>query len=51
MLAGAVVCFAVWAWKNRSWSLWGRFHYSVVAASALAFIWFFVHWNLLGFHY
>jgi CubicO group peptidase (beta-lactamase class C family) len=51
LLAAAVVCFAVWAWKKRSWSVWGRLHYSVVTATALAFIWFFVYWNLLGFHY
>ena len=51
VVAGAVFCFAVWAWKRRSWSVWGRLHYSVIAAAALVFVWFFAYWNLLGFRY
>lgn len=51
VLAALVVWFAAWAWKKRSWSVWGRIHYSVIAAAALVFIWFFNYWNLLGFHY
>jgi CubicO group peptidase (beta-lactamase class C family) len=50
-LAAAVSGFAVWAWKQRSWSVWGRIHYSATAAAALAFVWFFIYWNLLGFRY
>ena len=51
LLGAAVAWFAARAWQKRSWSLWGRLHYSLVAAAALSFIWFFAYWNLLGFHY
>jgi CubicO group peptidase (beta-lactamase class C family) len=51
LLAAAVLGFAVWTWKSRSWSVWARLHYSTVAAAGLIFVWFFVYWNLLGFHY
>jgi CubicO group peptidase (beta-lactamase class C family) len=50
-LAAVVVGFAVWVWWCRSWSLAGRIHYSVIAAAALVFVWFFAYWNLLGFRY
>ncbi len=48
-LAAAVAGFALWAWNKRSWSVWGRIHYSLIAAAAAVFTWFFVYWNLLGF--
>jgi CubicO group peptidase (beta-lactamase class C family) len=51
LLASVVLLFAVWVWRRRLWSVWSRLHYSAVATAALAFIWFFVYWNLLGFHY
>jgi CubicO group peptidase (beta-lactamase class C family) len=51
VLAAVVLCFAARGWKRRSWSLWGRVHYSVITAAGLVFIWFFIYWNLLGFHY
>ncbi len=51
VLAAVVVCFAIWAWRRRFWSLAGRIHYSVIAAAALVFVWFFAYWNLLGFRY
>ncbi|MEJ2009866.1 MAG: serine hydrolase, partial [Acidobacteriota bacterium] len=51
VLAACVAGFAVWAWKKRSGSAWGRIHYSLIAAAALVFIWFFNYWNLLGFRY
>lgn len=50
-LAAAMVWFAIWAWKRRLWTVWGRIHYSLIATTALVFIWFFNYWNLLGFHY
>ena len=51
ILTALALWFAVRAWKRRMWSVWGRLHYSLIAAAALAFVWFFVYWNLLGFHY
>jgi CubicO group peptidase (beta-lactamase class C family) len=51
VLAAIVLCFAARAWKRQSWSVWGRVHYTVVAAAGLAFVWFFIYWNILGFHY
>lgn len=51
LLASVVFLFAVWAWRRSLWSVWNRLHYSVVAAAGLIFVWFFVYWNLLGFHY
>ena len=50
-LTALVLWFAVRAWKRRMWSVWWRLHYGLIAAAGLAFVWFFVYWNLLGFHY
>jgi CubicO group peptidase (beta-lactamase class C family) len=44
---GMIVC-AVLAWRQRSWSLAGRLHYSVVTLAAAAFVWFLSFWNLLA---
>jgi hypothetical protein len=43
--------FAFLAWKDSYWSVWGRIHYSVLAVSTLAFVWWLNYWNLLGFRY
>ncbi|HXH50580.1 MAG TPA: serine hydrolase domain-containing protein [Terriglobia bacterium] len=51
VLAAIVLYFAAREWKRQSWSVWSRVHYSVIAAAGLVFVWFFVYWNLLGFHY
>ena len=51
VLTGVVLFFALRAWRRRMWSKWGRVHYSLIAVAGLAFVWFFVYWNLLGFHY
>ncbi len=56
MLCGAIVglttpVFAILAWKDRYWSVWGRIHYTVLAVAALAFVWWLNYWNLLGFRY
>jgi CubicO group peptidase (beta-lactamase class C family) len=50
-LTALAVWFAVRAWKRRLWCVWGRLHYGLIAAAGLAFVWFFVYWNLLGFRY
>jgi CubicO group peptidase (beta-lactamase class C family) len=36
-------------WESECWSVTGRFHYSFITLSALAFIPFLRYWNLLGF--
>lgn len=55
-LCGAILglttpVFSFLAWKDRYWSVWGRIHYSVLAVSTLAFVWWLNYWNLLGFRY
>ena len=42
---------AVWAWKARWWHLVRRVHCTLFALAALAFVWFYFHWNILGFQY
>ena len=56
LLCGAILglatpVFAVLAWKDGYWSVWGRIHYTVLAVAALAFVWWLNYWNLLGFRY
>jgi len=41
--------FAALTWESEYWSVIGRFHYSLITLSALAFIPFLRYWNLLGF--
>ncbi len=48
-LTAAMVVFAALAWKRRYWSIWGRCHFTAVTLAALAFVWFLLTWNLLGF--
>ncbi len=43
--------FVVLAWKRRFWNLARRVHYSFFSLAALAFVWFYFHWNILGFQY
>jgi CubicO group peptidase (beta-lactamase class C family) len=56
LLLGAILglatpVFAVLAWKESYWSVWGRIHYTALAAATLAFIWWLNYWNLVGFRY
>lgn len=44
-----LLIFAVLAWKNQSWSLIGRLHYSLITLAGCGFIFFLSYWNLLGF--
>lgn len=44
-----LLIFAVMAWKNQSWSLIGRLHYSLITLAGCGFIFFLSYWNLLGF--
>src|SRR5699024_2604192 len=41
-----VVC-AVFVWKKKVWTLFGRIHYMLYTATALFFAWFFLHWNFI----
>jgi hypothetical protein len=40
---------AALAWRNRHWAFAGRVYITVIAVTALEFVWFLNHWNLLGF--
>ena len=46
-LALGALAFTVPVWGRRYWGVAGRVHYTLVAASGLAFIWFLYYWNLL----
>jgi len=48
-LTAVLLFFAMQAWRKRTWTVWGRLHYTAVTASALVFIAFLIYWNLLGF--
>lgn len=43
--------FAATAWKNKSLSILGRLHYSLITLAAVLFIPFLIYWNLFGLHY
>jgi len=45
----ASVPLVVLSWMRRYWSLPERVHWTVMALTALAFIWFLNNWNLLRF--
>jgi CubicO group peptidase (beta-lactamase class C family) len=48
-VAAALAVGAALAWRNRHWGLPGRVYITVIALTALEFMWFLHHWNLLGF--
>jgi hypothetical protein len=48
VLTAAALVFTVLAWKDRYWHVSGRIHYTVVTLAAVALVWFFYYWNLLG---
>jgi hypothetical protein len=50
LTAGALV-YAVLAWKNSYWGFAFRIYYTLVAVSAVAFVWFLNFWNLLGWRF
>ena len=43
--------WAVQAWRESRWTLFGRTYYSIVAMSSVVTMVFLYHWNLLGFVY
>jgi CubicO group peptidase (beta-lactamase class C family) len=48
LTAGVLAC-ALLAWKRQYWGVFGRLHYSLVALSALTFVFLLAYYNLLGF--
>jgi hypothetical protein len=46
--AGAIVllAFTAGAWRQRTWGIIGRLHYTLVAAAALYFVWYLYQVNL-----
>ena len=48
LTAGVLAC-ALLAWKRRYWGFFGRLHYSLVALSALTFVFLLAYYNLLRF--
>ena len=51
LLTIGTTIFVVLAWKRRFWNLVRRVHYSFFSLTALALVWFYFHWNILGFQY
>jgi hypothetical protein len=51
LLTAAALVYIILAWKNRYWGITFRVYYTLVAAAALAFIWFLNQWNLLGWQF
>lgn len=42
-----LVGLTVLVWRERTWGIIGRLHYTLIMAAGLAFLWFEVSWNLL----
>ncbi|MEE8584309.1 MAG: serine hydrolase domain-containing protein [Acidobacteriota bacterium] len=51
LLTVGTTIYLVLAWKNGYWRLVRRLHYSLFALAALGYVWFYWHWNILGFQY
>ena len=51
ILTVALLLFSALAWRHGYWSVFERWHYSLVAVTCTAFVIWLHHWNLLGFHY
>ena len=47
----ALVPAAVWAWKDRWFTIGGRLYYSLLAVTAPIVMWWTAHWNLLGWRF
>jgi hypothetical protein len=45
-----LVALTILAWRDGSWRLATRIHFTLVAFAAVALAWQLNHWNLLGFH-
>jgi len=51
LLTLGVLAYCVLAWKDGYWGVAFRTYYSLVTASAVAFIWLLNYWNLLGWRF
>jgi CubicO group peptidase (beta-lactamase class C family) len=51
IMTAALLVLVVPAWKNRWWTPFRRVHASLFALAALAMVWFYVYWNILGWQY
>jgi hypothetical protein len=49
VLTVGVIAYTVLAWHDRSWSLWRRVHYTLVAAALVAFTIWLAFFTLAGF--
>lgn len=49
LLALASAWAAVVAWRRGYWGAGSRVHYALVALAGLAFVWWLIHWRLLGY--
>jgi CubicO group peptidase (beta-lactamase class C family) len=48
LLALGAVVYTFIAWKRKFWSLGWRIHYTLVTLAALAVVWWYFNWNILG---
>ncbi|MBI4557284.1 MAG: serine hydrolase, partial [Candidatus Hydrogenedentes bacterium] len=51
ILTAALLLTTITLWLKRQALLATRLYHSLLSVSAVAFIWFLLHWNLLKFHY
>jgi CubicO group peptidase (beta-lactamase class C family) len=48
ILAVGAVVFTVLAWRRAFWSLGWRIHYSLVTLGAIAVVWWYFNWKIIG---
>ncbi|GAB7018397.1 hypothetical protein [Halostagnicola bangensis] len=48
-VAGTAIsaCYAIIAWRDRSWSRRSRIHYTLVVCAAAGFCWLLYYWNFV----
>jgi len=51
LLTVGVAVFVPLAWRGRYWTTGRRVHYTLFAVMAVAYVWFYFYWNVLGFQY
>jgi hypothetical protein len=51
VLTPVAVVLAGLAWREGTWSLGGRIHYTLVTLAAVGLMWWFNNWNLLGWRF
>ena len=48
ILAVGAVVFTVLAWRRGYWSLSWRIHYTLVTLAAIAVVWWYFDWKIIG---